>query len=85
MKSGWCRTVINRRIDRVRRAFRRATAEELVPVTIYTALRTLPGLTHGRTDVRESQPVKPVDASHVAAVLPDLSRHVRLTQGQGRR
>ena len=34
---GWCRSLINRRIDRVKRAFKWAASEELVPVT------TLPG------------------------------------------
>ncbi|MBA4189477.1 MAG: hypothetical protein C0467_15915 [Planctomycetaceae bacterium] len=75
--AGWCRTVINRRLDRVKRVFRWATAEELVPVTVYQALRTVQGLGRGRTEVRESEPVSPVDAAHVAATLPYLNRHVR--------
>ena len=45
--AGWCRTLINRRMERVRRLFRWATSQELVPVTVYTALRTLPGLEKG--------------------------------------
>ncbi|WP_439628789.1 tyrosine-type recombinase/integrase [Gemmata sp.] len=77
VSAGWCRTNINRRIDRVKRVFRWASAEELVPVTVYTALRTLAGLQRGRTAVRESAPVGPVEPAHVAAALPFLSRHVR--------
>jgi integrase len=73
----WCRTLINRRIDRVKRVFKWATSEELVPVTVYQALRTLTGLQKGRTTARESEPVKPVDPAHVAATLPRLNRHVR--------
>jgi integrase len=73
----WCRTLINRRIDRVKRVFKWATSEELVPVTVYQALRTLTGLQKGRTTARESVPVKPVDPAHVAATLPRLNRHVR--------
>jgi hypothetical protein len=49
---GWCRTLINRRVERVRRAFRWAASQELVPVTVYQALRTVPGLQKGRTDAR---------------------------------
>ena len=76
--TGWCRTLINRRIDRVKRAFRWATSrEERDHVAVYTALRTLPGLQRGRTEARESEPVKPVDPAHVATVLPYLSRHAR--------
>jgi integrase len=75
--AGWRRSLINHRIDRVRRVFRWATAEELVPPTVYQALRTLAGSQKGRTAVRESEPVKPVDPAHVAAVMPYLSRHIR--------
>lgn len=77
VKAGWCRTLVNRRVERVKRAFKWATAEELIPVTVYQALRTLPGLPKGKGGVRESEPVKPVDPAHVAAVLARLNRHVR--------
>ena len=73
----WCRSLINRRIDRVKRVFKWAAAEELVPVTVYQALRTLTGLRRGRTEARESEPVKPVDPAHVTATLPFLPAHVR--------
>lgn len=68
-----CRGLVNRRIDRVKRVFKWAVAEELIPVTTYEALRTLTGLRRGRTEARESEPVKPV----VNATLPHLPRHVR--------
>lgn len=54
-----CRPVINRRIDRVKRMFRWATSQELVPVTVYQALRTLSGLQRpyrgSRTDARQTR------------------------------
>ncbi|MBN9122930.1 MAG: hypothetical protein J0I06_27965, partial [Planctomycetes bacterium] len=50
--AGWCRSLINHRVDRVRRVFKWATAEELVPVTVYQSLRTLAGLQKGRTPVK---------------------------------
>jgi integrase len=74
---GWCRSLINRRIDRVKRVFKWATAEELVPVTVYQTLRTLAGLRKGRTEARESEPVKPVDPAHVNATLPHLTPHLQ--------
>lgn len=77
VKKGWCRTLVNHRINRVKRAFKWATSEELVPVTVYQSLQTLAGLQKGRTGVRENDPVKPVDPAHVAQTLPRLSRHVR--------
>ena len=73
----WSRTLINRRVDRVKRAFKWAAAEELVPVAVYQALRTFPGLQKGRTEARESEPVGPVAPAHAAATLPHLSTHLR--------
>jgi integrase len=72
-----CRNLINKRVDRVKRVFKWAAAEELVPVTVYQALRTLAGLRAGRTEARESKAVVPVDPAHVAATLPHLGRHPR--------
>jgi integrase len=77
VNANWCRTLVNRRVGRVVRAFKWGVTQELVPVTTFEALRTVPGLQKGRTEVRESDPVKPVPAEHVAATLPRLNRHVR--------
>ena len=77
IESGLCRSVINNRADRIRRMFRWATSEELIPVTAYQSLRTLSGLRKGRTEARESKPIQPVDPAHVAASLPFLNRHQR--------
>jgi hypothetical protein len=74
---GWCRTLINRRIDRVKRAFKWATSEELVPGSVYQALQTLPGLRRGRTEARESKPVEPVALADVNATLPFLTPHLQ--------
>lgn len=74
---GWCRTLINRRVDRIKRVFKWAVAEELVPVTAYQALRALAGLRKGRSEARESDPVKPVDPAHVTATLPFLTPHLQ--------
>jgi len=72
-----CRSLINRRIDAVKRVFKWAASEELVPVSVYEALRTLAGLRRGRSTARESEPVGPVDDATVDATLPYLSHHVR--------
>jgi integrase len=76
--AGLCRSLINHRIDRVRRVFKWAASEELVPVTTYEALRTLAGLRHGRSDARESKPVGSVDDATVDATLPHLPHHIRV-------
>ncbi|VTR97901.1 catalytic phage domain protein : Integrase, catalytic core, phage domain protein OS=Rhodopirellula sallentina SM41 GN=RSSM_06627 PE=4 SV=1: Phage_integrase [Gemmata massiliana] len=77
ISADWCRTLINRRVERIKRAFKWAASQELVPVTMYDALRTLQGLQKGRTTAREAEPVKPVDLARVRATLPFLTAHVR--------
>ena len=48
VNAGLCRRLINQRIGRIRRTFKWAAAEELIPVTTYQLLTTLPGLQKGR-------------------------------------
>ena len=60
----------------VKRMFRWAASEELVSVTVYQGLLTVRILTIGRSDARETDPVRPVSIDHVNAVLPHLSRQV---------
>ena len=43
-----CRSTINKNIGRIRRMFRWAVAEELVPATVLTALQAVQGLQAGR-------------------------------------
>lgn len=74
---GLCRKVINQRIGRLKNVFKFAVAEELVSVEVYHALLTVTGLQKGRSDIRESEPVTPVDDARVDATLPFLTRHVR--------
>lgn len=73
----YCRGTINARTNRVRRVFKWAASEELVPVAVYQALATVAGLAKGRTKVRESEPVTAVLDLHVSAVLPFLNPTVR--------
>jgi integrase len=66
------RRVINQRIGIVKRVFRWAVSEELVPADVVHALSTVAGLQRGRTAAREMPPVQPVDESRVSATLPFL-------------
>jgi len=77
ISAGWCRGFINQRVGRVRRIFKWAASEELVPATLYQALTTVTGLQRGRTAARESEAVAPVGDAVVDATLPFLNRHVR--------
>jgi integrase len=71
------RGVINNRVNRMKRIFRWAVSEELIPTKVYEGLRTVPGLRKGRTKARETNPVKPVCDEQVQAVLPFVSSPVR--------
>lgn len=71
--SGLCRTEINKRCKRFIRIFKWAASEELVSAAVYESLRTVAPLRFGKTTVRESEPVKPVDDQHVNLVIPYLT------------
>jgi integrase len=63
------RGVINQRVGHILRVFRWGVAEELVPETVHRALTAVPGLQQGRTEVHESQGVKPVAVEVVETTL----------------
>jgi integrase len=69
---GWSRTYVNAQVDRVRRMFRWAASEEMVPAGVHEALRTVAGLRAGKTEAREPKKVKPAPADHVDAALPSM-------------
>jgi integrase len=72
----WSRKLINARIGRIRRAFKWAASEQLVPVEVHTALGTVTGFQKGRGDAPETEPVEPVAWEVVRATLPFLRPHV---------
>jgi integrase len=69
---GMARKTINQRIGRVKRMFKWGAAAELIPAMIPQALSMVEGLKCGRTDARETSPVRPVEDSIVDATLPHL-------------
>lgn len=77
VRAGLARTTVNARINRIRRMFKWAVGVELLPPEVYQALRAVPGLQRGRCDAPEPEPVRPVPAEHVEAVLPLVPRPVR--------
>lgn len=73
---GWCRTTINDRIGKLRRVFKWAAGEELVPGAVPDALRNVAGLQRGRTPAPEPEPVGPADPGWVEATLPHVGQAV---------
>lgn len=74
--SGNCRSFVNKRVGMIVRMFRWAVSEQLVPSSIWEALRSVEGLRRGEASARESDPVRPVDDQVVAETLPFVARQV---------
>ena len=66
----WCRNVVNQRIGIIKRMFRWAASEQLVPASVHHGLQTVGGLKRGRSGAKETKPIEPIAESHVRAVLP---------------
>lgn len=77
LAAGLARTYINQRVGKVRRIFKWAAGEQLIPFGVYQSLTAVAGLQKGRTNAREPEPVGPVAEEHVRAVLPFVRPQVR--------
>src|SRR5262249_18332264 len=88
-RRGLSRQLGNQRVDHVKRVFRWAASEELVPASVQESLRTVAGLRRGHAGTYERPKVKPVPQKHVEAVLPllcpQVAAMVRLQQLTGAR
>jgi integrase len=71
-----CRNVVNKRTGRIVRAFKWAVSEGMISPSAHHGLQAVAGLRRGRSDVRESEPVRPVPDAFVDAVRPHVSRQV---------
>lgn len=67
-----CRRTINQRLGVVKRAFRWAVKQELIPPSVYHGLQAVDGLRRGRSKARESKVVKPVPQTIIDAVMTYL-------------
>ncbi len=68
----WCRKHINKQVDRIKRAFKWATENEMVPGSVYEALRCVAGLKRGRTTAGEGRKVLPVSDADIHATIEKL-------------
>jgi integrase len=76
VKADLSRSVINSRVNRIRRMFKWAVAEELIRPDVLDRLRALEPLRHGRGG-KEHPPIRPVAWKDVEAILPHLPEMVR--------
>ncbi len=76
IESDLCRTEVNKRVRHILRLFKWAVENEMVPAHTHYGLKAVSGLRRGRTEARESQPVRPVPDEFVDAIRPHTSRQV---------
>jgi integrase len=70
IEKGLCRTTINQRISIVKRIFKWAAAQQLIPASTFYGLHAVEGLRQGRTAAKESRKVPPVPEVFVRRILP---------------
>ncbi len=80
------RSYVNSQVNRIKRMFKWAVAEELIPPAVSQGLSAVSGLRMGRCGARETSPVLPVEDSivdktlpHMSSVVADMVRLQRLT------
>jgi len=86
IEADMCRSYINACLGHLRRMFKWAVSQELLPVAVHQALATLPGLRRGRSAARETAPVMPVSDEVfqrtllcLRPIIADMARIQRLT------
>jgi integrase len=84
VKHNWTRGYVNSSVGCIKRMFKWAVENELVPASVYHGLQAVCGLKKGRSDAKETKPIRPIAAEHVEATLPFLNPAVRaMVQLQG--
>ncbi len=72
IKAGLSRPTINARINRIRRVFRWGVERSVVKPEVWWGLKALASLKRGRSEARETKPVRPVPEQHVRKVHATL-------------
>jgi integrase len=68
----WSRKFINDNLATIKRMLKWAVTEELVSPAVFQAVSALPGLRKGRSEARETEPVRPIDDKTVEQTLTRL-------------
>ncbi len=77
-RAPWSRRICNRGTKLIVQMYKWAVAHELLPASVYEALRTIEPLKRGRTIAHEPAPVRCAPTAHVHAALVKCPRMVRL-------
>lgn len=71
------RRVINYRVNRIRRVFKWGVENQLVAPQVLHSLQAVAALRAGRTEARETGPVRPVPEENVSIILPFVTPQVQ--------
>lgn len=69
IRMAWSRDHVNKQVSRVRRMFRWAVSEELIPESVWSALQSVPDVRAGQ-GLREARVIRAVPDEVVEATLP---------------
>jgi hypothetical protein len=73
VRQGLGRRECNRRINIIKQAFGWGTSNEVVPANVLHGLQSVKGLHRGRSEARETEPVRPVEDDVVEKTLEHLN------------
>jgi len=73
IEARWSRSVINKRTSMIKRMFKWAAGEQLIPITTYQSVAVVENLKAGRSEAKETNRVKPVSEVTVAKTLRFMS------------
>ncbi|MCI0685585.1 MAG: site-specific integrase [Gemmataceae bacterium] len=76
IQAGRCRNTVNKYVQLVKRAFRWATEEELIPPSVYHGLAAVAGLRRGRSQAPETKAKRPVPETLLQAVRAIAPKHI---------
>jgi integrase len=70
VRRGLARSQVNKMTARAKRIFQWGVSEELIPATVWEAVRSVESLREGRTEAPDRPKITPVKAAFVDATLP---------------
>jgi integrase len=74
--NGWSRKYVNEHVARIKRMYKWATSEEMVPVDVYQSLCSVASLRKGKCKAHDYDAIKPVADTDVEKTLEYLSEQV---------
>ena len=76
IRRDWARTTVNDQVGRIRRIWKWAVGREICPPPTLHGLQAVAGLRRGRSQARETAPVRPVEPDQVEQIRTHVSRQV---------